>query len=88
MSKRILALPPMWARMEGFREFLAGEEDVDVGFLSEGEGIIKNRQDAALAAAESIRKVKEAEAAGYKAVVCCYHVDPNIEAVREAVKIP
>jgi len=90
MSKQIMVLYPMWDQkdLEIFKEFLAGEKDVDVVGLTEGEGILKNRYDVALAAVESIRKAKEAESAGYKAIVCSCTGDPNIEALREAVRIP
>jgi len=74
--------------VEEKKDFFAGVQDVDVVGLSEGPDVIHNREDIALAGFDTIRKVKDAEKAGYQAIVMSCHGDPNLYSVREAVRIP
>jgi len=87
-SDKILVLHPMIANMEEKWDYFAGVEDVEIVGLSEGPDVIHNREDIALAGVDTIRKVREAEKAGCKAVVLTCHGDPNLYAIREAVRIP
>lgn len=86
--EKILVLHPMVEGVPKYRKFFAGQEDLDVVGLSEGPGVIDTRADWALAGPDSIRKVMEAEKAGYKAVVLTCHGDPNLFSLRETVRIP
>jgi len=67
---------------------LPGADDVTVTCLSEGPDVIHSRADQALAGMDTLKKAREAEAAGYKAIVLSCHGDPNLFPIREAVKIP
>lgn len=85
---KILVLHPMIQGVEEKVDYFAGIEDVDVVGLSEGPDVLHNREDVALVGPDSVRKVKEAEKAGYQAVVMTCHGDPNLYSLREAVRIP
>lgn len=88
MAKQIMALHPMVELLESQRDFFAGVEDVEVVALTEGPAIIHNREDVALAGPDSIKKSKQAEKDGYKAICFTCHGDPNLYSIREAVRIP
>ena len=85
---KILVLHPMIQGVEEKVDYFAGVEDVDVVGLSEGPDVLHNREDVALVGPDSIRKAREAEKAGYQAVVMTCHGDPNLYSLREAVRIP
>ena len=90
-SGKIMVLHPMSKAPLYERQLFAEMEDVDVVSLSEREGVIeliRNREDAAVNAQDTMMKVKEAEKAGYGAVVFTCHGDPHLYAAREAVRIP
>jgi len=87
-SKKIMILHPMLKLAEGEREYFAGVEDVDVVDVKQGPDVIRSRVDQALAGVDSVRLAKEAERAGYGAIVIDCHGDPNLYHLREAVRIP
>jgi allantoin racemase len=86
--KRIMILHPMLRLSEGIKEFFAYSEDVEVVGVSQGPDVIRSRMDQALAGFDSVRLVKEAERAGFSAIVIDCHGDPNLYHLREAVRIP
>jgi len=85
---KILILHPMIQGVPKYKQFFSGQEDVDVVGLDYGPNIIDTRLDQALAGLDSVKKVVEAEKAGYKAIVLTCHGDPNLYSLREAVRIP
>ena len=87
-GKKIMLLHPMVEGIERMRRYFAGVEDIAIVGLTEGPAIIHNRKDAALVGPDTIRKALEGEKAGYQAIVLSCHGDPNLNSVREAVRIP
>jgi len=85
---KILILHPMIQGVDEKKEFFAGVEDLEIVGLSEKVEVIHNREDEALVAAESISKARDAEKAGYQAIVLTCHGDTNLYSIREAVRIP
>ncbi len=85
---KILVLHPMIQGVEEKVDYFAGIKDVDVVGLTEGPDVLHNREDVALVGPDSIRKAREAEKAGYLAIVMTCHGDPNLYSLREAVRIP
>ena len=85
---KILVLNPMRGGGEFFKDYFADSEDVDVISLDQGARIIATRVDVALAGFDSVIKAREAEKAGYKAIILTCHDDPNLFPLREAVSIP
>ncbi len=85
---KILALLPMIKGVEFVKNYFAGWQDVDVVSLDQGPEIITTRVDYALAGLDSVRKAREAEKAGYKAIIVLCLGDPNLFSLREAVSIP
>jgi allantoin racemase len=85
---KMLILHPMIQGVEEKRDFFAGVEDVDIIGISEGVDVIHDREDVALAGLHSVRRAKEAEEAGYEAIITTCHGDPNLYSLREAVRIP
>lgn len=85
---KILALLPMREGAEFFKDYFAGWEDIDVVSLDQGAKVITTRVDYALAGFDSVRKAREAEKSGYKAIIILCLGDPNMFSLREAVRIP
>ena len=85
---KIMILNPMVEGGELFKGFFDGVEDVDVISLDEGPRITDGRMDIATACLDSVKKAKEAEKAGYQAIVQTCLGDPNLATLREAVRIP
>lgn len=85
---KILVLNVMTKGGDFFEEYFAGWKDVDVISLDQGARIIATRVDEALVGFDSVRKAREAEKAGYKAIILTCHDDPNLFPLREAVSIP
>jgi allantoin racemase len=69
-------------------QFFAGVDDVEVISLSEGVEVVECRADHALCSPDAIRKAKEGEKNGFKAIVFSCHGDPDLYAIREVVRIP
>lgn len=85
---KILILHPMIQGVDEVKEFFAGVGDVEIVGLSQGVECIHNREDEALVAVESMSKARDAEEAGYQAIVLTCHGDTNLYSIREAVRIP
>jgi len=85
---KILVLNPMRGGGDFFKDYFADWEDVDVISLDQGARILASRLDIALAGFDSVKKAREAERAGYKAIILTCHDDPNLFPLREAVRIP
>jgi len=85
---KIMILHPMVQGVQKYRQFFSGQEDIEVVGLDHGPNIIHTRVDQALAGLDSVKKVVDAEKAGYKAIVLTCHGDPNLYSLREAVRIP
>lgn len=85
---KIMVLHPMREGADFARALLAGNEDVEVVSLDQGPRVIVSAMDYALAGLDSVRKAREAEKAGYEAIILTCHGDPNLYPLREAVRIP
>jgi len=85
---KILVLHPMVQGVEKYKKFFADQKDVEVQGLNEGPDVIRTRADQALAGLDSVKKVVDAEKAGFKAIVLTCHGDPNLFSLRETVRIP
>lgn len=90
MAKPIMFLVPMTSELplKHLKTCFSGIEDVDVIPIEQGPPAILSRTDQILAGYDSIKKVRKAESAGYRAVVIGCLGDPNLDALRESVKIP
>jgi len=87
-SKPIMLLHAMVKGADTERQFFAASEDVEVVSLAQGPDYMTSRADQATAGFDSVRLAREAERAGYKAIVISCHGDPNLFSLREAVRIP
>ena len=85
---KIMVLHHMCKGEELFQELLAGKEDIEVVSLDKGPTIIRSAMDYALAGPHMVKKVREAERAGYKAIVLTGNADVNLYPLRESVRIP
>ena len=85
---KIMILHPMCEGADFARDLLAGNEDVEVVSLDRGPAIIRSEMDYALAGLDCVKKAREAEKAGYEAIILTCHGDPNLYPLREAVRIP
>ena len=65
----IMVLHHMCEGTDFIRELLAGCEDIEVVSLDEGPTIIRSAMDYALAGLDMVKRAREAERAGYKAIV-------------------
>jgi len=66
---KIMILHPMCEGVQFVRDLLAGNEDVEVVSLDRGPAIIRSEMDYALAGLDSVKKAREAEKAGYEAIL-------------------
>jgi len=85
---KIMILHPMCDGADFARDLLADNEDVEVVSLDRGPAIIRSEMDYALAGLDCVKKAREAEKAGYEAIILTCHGDPNLYPLREAVRIP
>lgn len=85
---KIMILHPMCDGADFARDVLAGNEDIDVVSLEHGPTITRSEMDYALSGLDMVKKAKEAEKAGYQAIVLTCQGDPNLYPLREAVRIP
>ncbi len=85
---KIMVLHTMIEEGEFFKELFARDEDVDIIPLTAGPMVSHTRVDYALAGADMVIKSREAERAGYKAIVMTCNGDPNLFPLRESVRIP
>jgi len=85
---KIMVLHPMCDGADFARELIANYEDVDVVSLDQGPTITRSAMDYALAGPDSVKKAREAEKAGYEAIILSCHGEPNLHPLRESVRIP
>ena len=85
---KIMVLHPMCDGADFAREMIAGYEDVEVVSLDQGPTITRSAMDYALAGPDSVKKTREAEKAGYEAIILSCHGEPNLHPLRESVRIP
>lgn len=85
---KILIINPACEGAEFARGLLANEKDVDVVGIAKGPKRIQSAVSYALAGFEMVKKAREAEKAGYEAIIITCHGDPNLFNLREAVRIP
>jgi len=85
---KIMVLHPMCDGADFVQDLLAGKEDFEVVSLDKGPRVTRSAMDYALAGPDCVKKAREAEKAGYGAIILTCHGDPNLYSLREAVRIP
>ena len=86
--EKIMVLHPMCDGADFVQALLAGKGDFDVVSLDKGPRVTRSAMDYALAGPDCVKKAREAEKAGYGAIILTCHGDPNLYSLREAVRIP
>lgn len=87
-TANILLLHPFTRGVEKYVQYFSEARDVKVVPVGVGCDVPTSRKGHSLSAPEVVRRVELAEAEGFKAVVLTCHGDPELAALRDAVRIP